>query len=411
MDRYLCTKCGFSAVSEQEIWECPRCFGALEKMHISEEESIQAKKEFDTIQSLASPLFSYSSFRFLFDAYEFVGVELREKFDYIAEVFSRNGFWAFLREKDNMRRIVLLRAPPQKKENPTWNILLLIATLITTTLAGAIHWIGFSHIAEKLDSVQLLNYLMDPATYFFGALYFALPLMIILGTHEMGHKLTSMRNKVDATWPYFIPFPPIIIPYLGTLGAVIKSKSPVPTKDAMVQLGASGPLFGFMISIPILILGLSMSHVVPSLKSGEGVLLGESLLFRFLSNLILKVPEGYDVLLHPLAFAAWVSLFVTALNLMPMGQLDGGHIVRAIVGGEIHRKVSYLFVGLLFVLSVLGVGNWYFWAILGLLVSSMRSPGALNEVEKLSWKSILIAVLCLLVFIVTFIPNPLSLGR
>jgi len=402
MDRYLCTKCGFSAVSEQEIWECPRCFGALEKMHISEEESIQAKKEFDTIQSLASPLFSYSSFRFLFDAYEFVGVELREKFDYIAEVFSRNGFWAFLREKDNMRRIVLLRAPPQKKENPTWNILLFAATLLTTTLVGTMHFLSFSHSLEITDPSQLLPLLLDPKIFFYGALYFAFPLMLILGMHEMGHKLTSMKNKVDATWPYFIPFPSIF----GTLGAVIRSKSPMPTRNAMVQLGASGPLCGFIVTIPILFLGLSMSKIVPSGQMTGGMRLGESLIFTFVSSLILKVPEGYDVILHPLAFAAWVSLLVTMLNLMPMGQLDGGHIVRAIVGGEYHRRISYVFVGILVVLTLFVSSGWFIWSLLGILVSSMRSPGALNEVEKLDMKSQILALLCLLVFILTFVPIP-----
>jgi len=402
MDRYLCTKCGFSAVSEQEIWECPRCFGALEKMHISEEESMQAKKEFDTIQSLALPLFSYSSFRFLFDAYEFVGVELREKFNYIAEVFSRNGFWAFLREKDNMRRIVLLRAPPQKKENPTWNILLFAATLLTTTLVGTMHFLSFSHPQEITNPSQLLPLLLDPKIFFYGALYFAFPLMLILGMHEMGHKLTSMKNKVDATWPYFIPFPSII----GTLGAVIRSKSPMPTRNAMVQLGASGPLCGFLITIPLLILGMSMSKLIPASQTTAGMRLGESLLFNFISSLILKAPEGYDVLLHPLAFAAWVSLLVTALNLMPMGQLDGGHIVRAIVGGEYHRRISYVFVGILVVLTLFVSRGWFIWSLLGILVSSMRSPGALNEVEKLDMKSQLLALLCLLVFILTFVPIP-----
>jgi Zn-dependent protease len=402
MDRYLCTKCGFSAVSEQEIWECPRCFGALEKIHISEEESMQAKKEFDTIQNLASSLFSYSSFRLLFDAYEFVGVELKEKFNYIAEVFSRNGFWAFLREKDNMRRIVLLRAPPQKKENPTWNILLFAATLLTTTLAGTMLFLSFSHSLEITDPSQLLPLLLDPQIFFYGALYFAFPLMLILGMHEMGHKLTSMKNKVDATWPYFIPFPSII----GTLGAVIRSKSPMPTRNAMVQLGASGPLCGFLITIPLLVLGMSMSKLIPASETAAGMRLGESLLFNFISSLILKAPEGYDVLLHPLAFAAWVSLLVTALNLMPMGQLDGGHIVRAIVGGEYHRRISYVFVGILVVLTLFVSSGWFIWSLLGILVSSMRSPGALNEVEKLDMKSQLLALLCLLIFILTFVPTP-----
>lgn len=404
MDRYLCTKCGFSAVSDQEIWECPRCFGALEKIHISEEESTRAKKEFDTIQSLASPLFSYSSFRYLFDAYEFVGVELREKFNYIADVFSRNGFWAFLREKDNIRRIVLLRAPPQKKENPTWNILLFAATLLTTTLAGTMLWLSFSHSLEITNPSQLLSLLLDPKIFFYGALYFAFPLMLILGMHEMGHKLTSMKNKVDATWPYFIPFPSII----GTLGAVIRSKSPMPTRNAMVQLGASGPLCGFIIAVPILILGISMSKSVPSGQITGGMKLGESLIFTFVSSLILKVPEGYEVMLHPLAFAAWVSLFVTALNLMPMGQLDGGHIIRAIIGGDNNQKISYIFVGILIFLTLFVSQWWFLWAILGILVSSMKSPGALNEVEGLTWKSKLLALICLVVFIITFILNPIS---
>jgi membrane-associated protease RseP (regulator of RpoE activity) len=306
-----------------------------------------------------------------------------------------------------MRRIVLLRAPPQKKENPTWNILLFIATFCTATIAGVYQWIGFSN-PERISNIY--NYLTlpldslvnSPQDFYYGALYFAFPLMLILGMHEMGHKLTSMKNKVDATWPYFIPFPSII----GTLGAVIRSKSPMPTRNAMVQLGASGPLCGFIITIPLLVLGVSMSRLIPASETTAGMRLGGSLLFNFISSLILKAPEGYDVLLHPLAFAAGVSLLVTALNLMPMGQLDGGHIVRAIVGGEYHRKISYVFVGILIFLSFVYSGSWFIWAILGILVSSMRSPGALNEVEKLDMKSQLLALLCLLVFILTFVLTP-----
>ncbi|MCL4492383.1 MAG: site-2 protease family protein [Nitrospirae bacterium] len=282
------------------------------------------------------------------------------------------------------------------KKIPYLHILLFVATFATTLAAGALQ--------------QGINIFKEPGRIGEG-LPFAGTLMTILLFHELSHYIASKKHHMEATLPYFIPSPTLI----GTFGAFIKMKSPIVTRRALIDVGASGPISGFIISVIACIIGLSMSKVIPMPTNVEGTLsLGDSILFSFLSKVVLGItPDRYDVLLHPVAFAGWIGLFVTSLNLIPIGQLDGGHIAYAILG-ERHRYVSML---LVFVLAFLGIsaalGNsgwegWLVWAVL-MLILGIKHPPVLYWEVPLDPKRRLIGFISLVIFVITFIPSPFKL--
>ena len=171
-----------------------------------------------------------------------------------------------------------------------------------------------------------------------GGLYFAMTLMGILLCHELGHYVVGKRRGVDISLPYFIPMPPVLT--LGTLGAVIQLKHEISDRRALFDVGAAGPIAGLVVAIPLLVIGLSMSELVPIVKDTQ--LEGNSILYALLKYAVFGrwLPgDGIDVQLHPMAFAGWVGLLLTMINLMPIGQLDGGHIARAAFG-QAHERLS-----------------------------------------------------------------------
>ena len=172
------------------------------------------------------------------------------------------------------------------------------------------------------------------STWLAHGVWYAVAIVSILLAHEMGHYLMCRKYKIPATLPYFLPFPfPALNPF-GTMGAVIKMEGRIPTRKALFDVGAAGPIAGLVLTIPALIIGLKLSTVIKVDQTPEfSIYLGESFLFSQLSKLIIgNLEQGYDVVLHPVAFAGWAGLFVTALNLLPIGQLDGGHILYALFG-------------------------------------------------------------------------------
>jgi membrane-associated protease RseP (regulator of RpoE activity) len=193
-------------------------------------------------------------------------------------------------------------------------------------------------------------------TYLFAGPYFSGTLMSILLCHELGHYVVGRRRGVPMSLPYFIPLPPGIS--LGTMGAVIQMDEPIADRNALFDVGASGPLAGLVVAIPLLVIGLSMSHIGPSVPDPEKTIEGNSILYAMIKLGMFKqwLPGGgLDVQLHPMAFAAWVGLLITAINLLPIGQLDGGHIAKALLG-ERHEKLSlYLNIALPILGLVIGV--------------------------------------------------------
>jgi len=269
---------------------------------------------------------------------------------------------------------------------------LFLLTIVTTLIAGSSFYVSYEELIKHPGLIST-------------GIPFASSLLSILVAHEMGHFVTSRRYHVDVTLPYFIPAPTLF----GTLGAVIKMRSPIRKKTMLIDIGAAGPLAGIVIAIPVAIWGLYGSDIIP-VSTGEQSYLffGDSLLFKFLSHLIIgTIPEGYDIMLSPIAFAGWVGFLVTALNLMPIGQLDGGHIAYALFGRG-QRIVSRAFVGVLVVMGIVYYAGWLVWAVLILIIGVDHPPVSDDDVG-LDRKRTVIGWFCFFLFVVTFIPVPVKM--
>jgi membrane-associated protease RseP (regulator of RpoE activity) len=272
---------------------------------------------------------------------------------------------------------------------PILHIILFILTFFSTLVAGAIQ--------------KGINIIVQPERIIEG-LPFSGTLMTILLFHEFSHYIASKKHHTKATLPYFIPAPSLI----GTFGAFIKMKSPIITRRALIDIGASGPIAGFIISVIASAIGLSMSEIAQTENISGAVKLGDSLLFSFLSNTIIgSIPPNHDIVLHPVAFAGWIGLFVTSLNLLPIGQLDGGHIAYAILG----KRHKYLSIALVAVLAILGIfywEGWALWAIL-MLILGIKHPPIIYWEVPLNQKRRVIGILAFIIFIITFIPEPFKI--
>ena len=242
-------------------------------------------------------------------------------------------------------------------------------------------------------------------TYLVGGFWYSVCLMSILTAHEMGHYLTSVKYGVQATPPFFIPFP---LPPFGTFGAVIKMKSPMRNRKVLFDIGFLGPLFGLVFSVPVIAVGLKLSKIVDvgQLNSPNFMSLGDSFLFSAIQYLVLgPIPEGKDVLLHPVAFAGWVGLFVTALNLLPIGQLDGGHVVYAVFGKERAEKIFKLVVAAMAVIILFLNPGWLLLMVL-ILLFGFKHPPPLDDKTPLDDTRKIIGILTLVFFVLSFTPVP-----
>ncbi len=233
----------------------------------------------------------------------------------------------------------------------------------------------------------------------------AVGLMSILLAHEMGHYVAARRYGVDATLPFFIPAP-IINPLAGTFGAVIRIRSPFPNRKALFDIGIAGPLAGFVVAVPILVLGIMQARIIAApTHSAPGDFLGEPLLFALFAGLLKTVPDGMTLALGPLGMAAWFGLLVTGLNLIPVGQLDGGHVTYALFGRRatvISRIVWWMCVA-----SIVLVGPaWILWTVL-VRVLGLTHPPTLDDETPLGTVRTLVAVVGLAVFVLSFLPNPM----
>lgn len=306
------------------------------------------------------------------------------------------------------------------------NVLLFALTAYTTTAAGVQMAVAMRLTVspESLPPDSLSLSLLWNPKYLIMGLPFSGTLLLILGIHEMGHYLTSRHWKVRATLPYFIPFPS----FIGTLGAVIKIRSPIPNRRALMDIGASGPLAGFVVALLALVVGLHLSAIVPvSTFAGGGISFGNSILGGWLSHQIIgDLPDGYAIYDHPIFVAGWLGLFVTALNLMPLGQFDGGHIVYAFGGGKVHALVSKMALVTLGALWALGPPydwlyaqhgfstwldtrwpGWLIWLLIALALGRRHSPPddphlALDPFRKL------MGYVSLVIFLLCFVPRPIS---
>jgi len=272
------------------------------------------------------------------------------------------------------------------KKFPYLQVILFLLTLLSTVTVGALQ-----------TGVDLLK---EPEKIYTG-LPFAVSLLLILLSHELSHYFTSKKHGVQATLPYFIPAPTLI----GTFGAFIKMKSPILTRGSLIDIGASGPVAGFLIAVIATVIGLFFSEVVPSAQA-KGVLhLGDSILFSSLCKIILgATPAEYDIFLHPVAFAGWIGLFVTSINLIPVGQLDGGHIAYALLGKK-HVPLSIILIIAMGILGLVVWEGWLVWSIL-LTILGVRHPPVLSWEVPLDPRRRFTGWVSGLILILTFIPVP-----
>ena len=275
---------------------------------------------------------------------------------------------------------------------PLVHIILFVATFITTSMAGA-----FEAGANPLADFASIR----------AGFPFSVTLLSILLVHELGHYTLSQVHGVRATLPYFIPGPPFLI---GTFGAFIRMKSPPPTRRALFDVGAAGPWAGLLVAVPAVFIGLRLSEVRPLAFDQGGLVLGDSILFSFLTRMALGVvPENVTIVLHPIALAGWFGLFVTVLNLLPISQLDGGHVSYALFG-RWHGAISRAFIVMVALLGFAGWPGWFVWVLVPMVIG-VDHPPTYDSQTPLDLRRRIAAWLTIGAFIVTFMSEPFAMSQ
>ena len=276
---------------------------------------------------------------------------------------------------------------------------MLVLTFLTTTTLGPIWWLA--SLGEDVLPVLLPSTVLRVWTtpdLLFQGVCFSVPLLLILGFHELGHSWACRKYRLPATPPFFLPAPI----GLGTFGAFIKVRAPIRSRRELFDVGAAGPFAGFIVLLPFLVLGLLRSEVA----TGELFLLpGRSPLFLALQEGLLG--HSQTLVMHPFLMAAWVGLLVTALNLLPVGQLDGGHILYACVG-DLQRRLGPIVLVMLVVAGFFFWRGWWLWALI-VLILGIRHPRVLDE-RPLDRKRQVLGVLAGLLFLLCFMPTPMAVS-
>lgn len=271
------------------------------------------------------------------------------------------------------------------KKLPVLHIGLFLATLFCTLVAGTLQ--------------QGINPIDNPWLLWKG-IPFSFTLLLILGAHELGHYFMSKKHHIDVTLPYFIPAPSLV----GTFGAFIKMRSPIMDRRILLDVGAAGPLAGLCVTIPVLLVGLTLSEVkYETVEAGFN--LGSSMLFSIMNWIIHgNMPDNANIILHPVAFSGWIGLLVTSLNLLPVGQLDGGHVAYAVIGAK-QGLVAKVVLVILVVLGVTGWVGWLVWAAI-LFFMGIYHPPVIYDWIPLDTKRKIFGWLTIAVFVMTFTPVP-----
>jgi membrane-associated protease RseP (regulator of RpoE activity) len=292
--------------------------------------------------------------------------------------------------------------PPRPKFRHPYgrHLSLFFLTFLTTTFAP-----GFAVLFFTFDPLSALTLFSWSA--FRDGIWYSIPLLTILSAHEFGHYFACRYHNVDATLPYFLPVP---LPLTGTLGAVIRIREVFPSRRALFDIGVAGPLAGFVALLPLLYWGVTLSTVGPIPEEG-GLFFGEPLLWKALEYVHFgALPDSMDVIIHPMAFAAWFGMLATALNLLPFGQLDGGHIMYANVGRRA-AAISMVTLGFVLALSILSRS----WIAMAVMMTTMafffgfRHPRVIGEDDVLDRKRRVLSVLAVIVFVLCFTPAPITI--
>jgi membrane-associated protease RseP (regulator of RpoE activity) len=287
---------------------------------------------------------------------------------------------------------------------PWLNVILFFATVLTTLAVGATLMASYQQELST-ESGGVFQAMWERPSLLLAGLPFSASLLSILMAHEMGHYLTCRYYGISATLPYFIPAPTLI----GTFGAFIRIRSPIHNRRALLDVGIAGPIAGFVLALPILALALTQSRYMESGPDGSFITLGEPLIFRICAFLMgAEPPPGMELYLHPIGVAAWVGLLVTQMNLIPVGQLDGGHIAYALFRG-FHKRISQAFV---FVLLPLGIFYWPGWLVWVFLLAMLgtRHPPTLDDSAPLEPRHTTLGWIALLMFVLCFMPAPVTIS-
>jgi membrane-associated protease RseP (regulator of RpoE activity) len=292
------------------------------------------------------------------------------------------------------------------RDRPWLHALLLFLTFITTSLVGASAYIGF------VTDLGMRGVRLPAMEALLHGLWYSVTALTILGAHEMGHYVACRYYRVDASLPYFIPAPWLSL--FGTLGAVIRIREPIRTKRMLFDIGVAGPIAGFVVAVPALLLGMYWSRLIrlpPHIPGVELINLGEPLLFQMVKRMFFGViPAGADVNMHPMVLAAWLGMLATALNLLPLGQLDGGHIAYANLGRRAN-VVTYVTLAIMFGLGIVVSVNWLFWSGLMLVMLFMfgwRHPPTSDEHDALGTGRLLLTLFAVVMFVLCFTPSPIT---
>lgn len=320
-------------------------------------------------------------------------------YEEIRQRFHELGYTPLLRRENDHDQLLAFKGivGAGRTGNPLVNVALLLATILTTLAAGA---------ALAGDNTFFRSFLVADARGVLAAARlgapFAITLLGILGVHEFGHYIAARLHGVTATLPYFIPLP---IGGLGTLGAFISVRSPMKNRTVLFDIGLAGPIAGFMVALPLLIAGIYLSEPVPAFTRALTLdALGSSVLVDFITGLVTDMRSGETLLLHPVFFAAWFGVLITGINLLPIGQLDGGHVAYGLLGRHAHQLAR----GSLLLLFVAGIAlspTWLLWGVF-VLFGGLHHPPPLNDITGLNRPRQLAGILTAILFFLIITPVP-----
>ncbi len=320
--------------------------------------------------------------------------DVEKTFDDLRRELVPQNYIPHLREKQGEFIISVKSQPEQNYRSVKTNVVMLILTICTTLFAGMWWWSSYDPNGGFFSLHNLLN----------GGLYFTLPLMTILGVHEMGHYMLARHHGIKASLPFFIPF----IPPLGTIGAFISIREPIPDKKSLLDLGVAGPIAGFIVAVPVSIIGIYLGTVmgrpIPTEVEGTFMAINFPLILQAISYF---VPFPADAVLHPTAFAGWIGFLVTGLNLLPAGQLDGGHITRALFG-ENAKYASYGAAAFLVIVGLVWYPGWLMFALFIFFLVGLKHPPPLNDLSSLDLKRKGVGVVAIILLFTCFHPIPID---
>jgi hypothetical protein len=320
-------------------------------------------------------------------------------YDELRQRFQAYGYTPLLRRGQQQDLLVALEGVIEEGRtgNPLLNVLLLVVTTMTTLAAGAA-----MRGQDGLFAALLAGEAGKALRLAVAGAPFTATLLGILGVHELGHYLAARYHGVRATLPYFIPMP---VGGLGTLGAFISVRSPMKNRTVLFDIGLAGPLAGFVVALPLLVGGLLLSEAVPSYTQGLTLnTLGNSLLVKGVTAVFVELPARQTLALHPVYFAAWFGILITGINLLPIGQLDGGHVAYALFGDQAHHVAR----GTLVLLLVAGVAlssTWLLWALF-VLFGGLHHPPPLNNISEVNRPRQWLGIATIMLFFLIITPVP-----